>query len=185
MASTLELLRRLSTEKVEFVLVGGMAAIAHGSATVTEDVDLCIRFDLPTLTGVLRALAGTNPRERMNPLKPPVGEPARYVGYRNLYLVTDDGVLDLLSEILAVGDYPAVVANAVEMDLGGFSCRVIGLEDLIACTEDEHVRLKQMKKLNVLMMKVEAKRSSPSNIAAQDDYFRKVVERITLNSKQK
>jgi hypothetical protein len=59
------------------------------------------------------------------------------------------------------------------------------LEDLIACTEDEHVRLKQMKKLNVLMMKVEAKRSSPSNIAAQDDYFRKVVERITLNSKQK
>jgi hypothetical protein len=59
------------------------------------------------------------------------------------------------------------------------------LEDLIASTEDEHLRLKQMKKLNVLMMKVEARRTTPSNMAAQDDYYRKVVERITLNSKQK
>jgi predicted nucleotidyltransferase len=133
MASTLELLRRLSAEKVDFVLVGGMAAIAHGSATVTEDVDLCIRFDLPTLTAVLRALAGTNPRERMNPLTPKVIDPARWVGYRNLYLVTDEGVIDLLSETLEVGRYDAVAANAVEMDLGGFSCRVIGLEDLIRC----------------------------------------------------
>ena len=42
-----------------------------------------------------------------------------------------------------------------------------------------------MKKLNVLLMKLETKRSSPSNIAAQDDYYRKVVERITLHSQQK
>jgi hypothetical protein len=59
------------------------------------------------------------------------------------------------------------------------------LEDLIACTEDEHIRLKQMKKLNVLLMKLEAKRSSPANIASQDDYYRKVVERITLNSQKR
>ena len=58
------------------------------------------------------------------------------------------------------------------------------LEDLIACTEDEHVRLKQMKKLNLLLMKLDARRSTPSNIAAQDDYYRKVVERITLNSQK-
>ncbi len=36
MASTLALLRRLVTEKVEFVLVGGMAAIAHGSLTLPD-----------------------------------------------------------------------------------------------------------------------------------------------------
>jgi DnaJ homologue, subfamily C, member 28, conserved domain len=58
------------------------------------------------------------------------------------------------------------------------------LEDLIACTEDEHVRLKQMKKLNLLLMKLDARRSTPSNIAAQDDYYRKVVERVTLNSQK-
>jgi hypothetical protein len=59
------------------------------------------------------------------------------------------------------------------------------LEDLIACTEDEHERLKQMKKLNVLLMKMDAKRESPVNINSQQDYYRKVVERITLRSKSK
>ncbi len=59
------------------------------------------------------------------------------------------------------------------------------LEDLIACTEDEHERLKQMKKLNVLLMKIDAQRSSPVNIAGQNDYYQKVVERITLHSKNK
>ena len=59
------------------------------------------------------------------------------------------------------------------------------LEDLIACTEDEHERLKQMKKLNVLLMKIDAHRSSPVNIAEQQDYYQKVVERITLHSKSK
>lgn len=59
------------------------------------------------------------------------------------------------------------------------------LEDLIACTEDEHERLKQMKKLNVLLMKIDAQRSTPVNIADQHGYYQKVVERITLHSKSK
>ncbi|MBM9604615.1 DnaJ family domain-containing protein [Desulfopila inferna] len=57
------------------------------------------------------------------------------------------------------------------------------LEELIAATEDEHERLRQMKKLNVLLMKIDAKRSKPSNIAQQDDYYRRVVERVTINTK--
>jgi hypothetical protein len=57
------------------------------------------------------------------------------------------------------------------------------LEELIAVTEDEHVRLKQMKKLSVLLMKIDARRGKVSNIARQDNYYRKVVEKITLNAK--
>lgn len=56
------------------------------------------------------------------------------------------------------------------------------LEDLIVRTDDEHERLKQMKKLNVLLMKVDARRPFSSNISSQHDYYRKVVERITLHS---
>lgn len=59
------------------------------------------------------------------------------------------------------------------------------LEDLIASTEDEHERLKQMKKLNVLLMKVDAKRPFSSNISRQHDYYRRVVEKITVHSKSK
>lgn len=57
------------------------------------------------------------------------------------------------------------------------------IEDLIAATEDEHERLKQMKKLSVLMMKIDAKRSFSSSISEQQDYYQKVVERISLHSK--
>jgi phage protein U len=37
MGSTLDLLRKLSARNVEYILVEGMAAIAHGASTVTED----------------------------------------------------------------------------------------------------------------------------------------------------
>jgi hypothetical protein len=59
------------------------------------------------------------------------------------------------------------------------------LEDLITRTEDEHERLKQMKKLNVLLMKVDARRPFSTNLTSQDDYYRKIVEKITLHSKTK
>lgn len=132
MASTLGLLRRLVTEKVDFVLVGGMAAIAHGSASVTEDVDVCIRFDEATMRGLFRALEGTNPRERMSPARPPLGsDPLRFVGNRNLYVTTDEGVLDLLGEISGLGSYERVAAKSVKLQLADFAVSVVGLEDLL------------------------------------------------------
>lgn len=59
------------------------------------------------------------------------------------------------------------------------------LEQLIASTEDEHQRLQQMRKLSVLLMKVDAARHIPSNIAEQDEYYRKIVERTQVNSSNK
>jgi predicted nucleotidyltransferase len=105
MASTLDLLRRLVEHGVEFALVGGMAAAAHGSSVVTEDVDICIRFDLQTLTGLLSALGESHPRQRMQ--------------------------LDVLSEITGIGSLEALLPGSLLLDLGGFNCRVMGVEDLI------------------------------------------------------
>lgn len=59
------------------------------------------------------------------------------------------------------------------------------IEDLIAQTEDVHVRLKQMKKLNLLLMKVDARRGKPQNITLQDEYYSKIVERVSLHSQSK
>ena len=58
------------------------------------------------------------------------------------------------------------------------------LEDLITSTSDEAERLRQMKKLDVLLMKINAKRPFSSSISSQHDYYRNVVERITVRSKQ-
>jgi hypothetical protein len=41
MASTLDLLKLLNKHQVQYVLVGGMACIFHGSLMVTQDVDVC------------------------------------------------------------------------------------------------------------------------------------------------
>lgn len=133
MASTLELLRRLVREKVEFVLVGGMAAIAHGSLSVTEDVDVCVRFDAETVQRLERALSDLQPLQRMSAARAPVGDWGRFIGNRNLYLDTDLGVLDLLGELTGLGTWERVVANAVTLRLQpDLEVRVIGLTDLIA-----------------------------------------------------
>jgi hypothetical protein len=52
------------------------------------------------------------------------------------------------------------------------------LEDLIASTEDAHQRLKQMKKLNVLLMKIDRCRTRPTRLDQNDDYYRKIVEKL-------
>lgn len=132
MASTLELLRRLVREKVEFVLVGGMAAIAHGSLSVTEDVDVCIRFDANTIERLARALSDLHPVQRMSAVRAPVTDWGRLVGNRNLYLDTDLGVLDLLGELSGLGPWERLVASAVTLRLQpDLEVHVIGLADLI------------------------------------------------------
>ena len=57
------------------------------------------------------------------------------------------------------------------------------LEELIAKTEDEHVRIKQIRKLNFLTMKLDSLRNRPSPLNSHQDYTRKVTEKITLNDK--
>ncbi len=132
MASILGILKRLTESGVEFVLVGGMAATAHGSSMVTEDVDVCIRFDRGTIERMLAALRGLNPLQRMHPDRAPLSvNPATYEGWRNLYVLTDAGQIDFLGEVTGVGGFDEVVRGAIAVDLGGFSCRVMGLEDLI------------------------------------------------------
>jgi len=57
------------------------------------------------------------------------------------------------------------------------------LEELIAATEDEHERLRQMKKLNVLRLKCHTMRQRPIHIE-EGDYHRKVVERISVATRK-
>jgi len=55
------------------------------------------------------------------------------------------------------------------------------IEDLLAACEDEHTRVKQIKKLNYLIMKLCAMKGDTVNIESQEEYYRQVVERISVN----
>lgn len=59
------------------------------------------------------------------------------------------------------------------------------LEDLISQTEDEHQRVKQMKKLSVLLMKLDNQRSRPASIDTDEEYYRRIVEKVTIRSGKK
>jgi hypothetical protein len=90
MDSTLTLLRRLTEQRVEFVIVGGMASTLHGSRLLTQDVDVRVPFDRENVTKILAALSELNPKQRMRPDRSPLStDPATYEGWRNLYVVTD------------------------------------------------------------------------------------------------
>lgn len=57
------------------------------------------------------------------------------------------------------------------------------LEELIASSEDEHIRLQQMRKLEVLLMKMECRRDRPLNLQAHVNYYARVVEKVELKKK--
>ncbi len=52
------------------------------------------------------------------------------------------------------------------------------VEELLAAATDEKTRLRQMKKLDILLRKLEQVRGRPANLATQDAYYRKVVEKV-------
>jgi predicted nucleotidyltransferase len=132
MATTLDLLKRLADRNVELVVVGGLAGIIHGSALVTEDVDVCAPLTPENLSRILAALRELHPRFRMNPGHPPLpDDAAKLAGFKNLYLMTDLGQIDLMSEISGLGPYADVAGHAVTVDVGGVRYSVLSLEGLI------------------------------------------------------
>jgi predicted nucleotidyltransferase len=127
------LLRRLKDHGVEFVVIGGVAASLRGSPVVTYDVDVCAPMAEPNLTKILTALRDLRPRFRFRPDKMPVPQdPARLHGIKNLNLDTDWGTIDLLGELPNIGSFEDLADKTSLMDLGGFTCRVLDLETLLA-----------------------------------------------------
>ncbi len=132
MDSILAILKRLHEQKVEFVIVGGVAGVLHGSSLVTEDLDICAPLTPENLSRILAALEPLHPRWRMPPHKPTIPrEPEKLAGYRHLYLLTDAGVVNVLSEITGLGEYSAIRNRTIPANLPGIECRVIDIESLI------------------------------------------------------
>jgi predicted nucleotidyltransferase len=132
MESNQQIFSRLKDNGVEFVVIGGMAAILHGSVRVTLDLDICAPLVEPNLSKILAALDGTHPRWRMRPDKLPLAtDPERLRGFKHFYLDTDLGTLDILSEVIGIGTFEDALRHSVTMDFGGFTGNVLDLDSLI------------------------------------------------------
>jgi len=136
MQSFSQLLGRLADAGLEFVIVGGFAAVSHGSAYVTKDVDICVVLSEENITRLRVALKDLKPWHRMLPQKlsfleePPLGQ-----AVQNLYLQTDLGMVDILSSVLGLGDFARLKQKAELLEVDGRKFHVISLEDLIVAKE--------------------------------------------------
>lgn len=133
MAELAQALKLLADCKVDCVVVGGVAAGAHGSSQVTFDVDVCYSRDSNNLLRLSDALRSVNATLRGAPKDIPflLDEETRRRGL-NFTFDADIGKIDILGEVQGVGGHQQCVEDSNELELFGIPCRVISLEKLIA-----------------------------------------------------
>lgn len=130
------LINKLVENNFDFIVVGGFAAAAYGSTYVTHDLDVCAVLTPENIEKLRSVLSDLHPQHRMmNPKKSFLDIPEDTNGINNLYLSTDAGVLDLLSNVIGVGDFSQVSKSAIEVSIFGNKCKLISLDDLIKCKQ--------------------------------------------------
>jgi hypothetical protein len=129
----LQLLQLLTAKGVDFVLIGGYAAVLHGSPRVTQDLDVCYATEpanLQILGSVLVDL-----RARLHGVEdevPFVPDERALAAVELLTVDTDLGKLDLMAHPAGAPSYARLRAGAAIYDVGGFVVRVASIPDLIA-----------------------------------------------------
>lgn len=123
----------LTAQNVHFVIIGGQAMRALGSAHLTEDTDICYQRTPANLAALVAALSPIHPYLR----GVPPGLPFRFdvptlAAGLNFTLDTDYGELDILGEVSGVGSYDQVLAQSVEQIVYGLPVRILSVDGLIA-----------------------------------------------------
>lgn len=122
----------LQDREVDFIVIGGVAARAHGSARVTQDVDVCYARSAANLERLVLAL---------KPLKPylrgaPEGLPfewsvATLRAGLNFTLTTTAGAIDLLGEVTGGGRYEDLESHTIKVRIYDRETLVLDLPWLI------------------------------------------------------
>lgn len=126
------LLGALVDAGVEFIVVGGAAATAHGASRLTQDIDVVYARDPANLARITLALEGHAPYPRGAPPGLPFVFDAQTLrNGGNFTLRTDLGDIDLLADITGGGDYRALLPDTVTVHAFGRNVRCLGLRRLI------------------------------------------------------
>lgn len=126
------LLSKLSENDFDFIVIGGFAAAAYGSSFVTSDLDVCAILAPDNIQKLRKALGDIHPLHRIANNKPSfLDTPKSIEGINNLYLQTDAGILDLISNVTGVGDFQELSKSCIEIKIYGYKCKMISIEDLI------------------------------------------------------
>lgn len=126
------ILQALTAGRVEFVLIGGLAANLRGSARVTLDVDIVYARNRENIRRLVGALRPHAPYLRGAPPGLPFSWDEKTVQMGlNFTLVTALGDVDVLGEVAGGGNYEQLLPHSSELEAFGVTLRCVTLERLI------------------------------------------------------
>ena len=117
---------------VEFIVIGGVAGTLHGSAFITQDLDVVYAHNRENIRRLAAALQPHEPYLRGAPEGLPFhwDEPTIRNGL-NFTLTTSFGDLDLLGEATGGGAYEDLLPHSCEVSGFGVRFRLLNLDKLI------------------------------------------------------
>ena len=130
-------LRALHDGGVEFILVGGLAAVVNGAPINTFDIDVVHSRDAANVARLLPVLEALDAVFRMQPERRLKPNASHLASAGHLNLITRYGPVDLLGTIGRDLGYQDLIPHSVELDVAdGLRIRVLDLETLIAIKEE-------------------------------------------------
>jgi len=127
------LLSRLKDSGLPFVVIGGVCVVYHGAPIATFDLDVCCPFGEENVLRIEAAVRDLHPYHRLTQNKLPLEMTRSAFGtLKNVYLQTDLGKLDCLSEISGVGNFETVLRESVVAKFSYGEFRFLNLDSLIA-----------------------------------------------------
>ena len=126
------LLRRLHEHRVDFIIIGGVAAVIHGSSFLTQDLDIVYQRSDANIARLTEALADLDPYLRGVPPGLPFRWSARTIRQGlNFTLTSTAGPIDIFGEIEGGGTYEELLPHTVEITAFGILCRCLDFPALI------------------------------------------------------
>jgi hypothetical protein len=125
------LIGALTDREVDFVIVGAVAMVLHGSPRVTRDLDICYSREPGNLERLAAALDRFAPALRDAPEGLPfVLDAATLKAGLNFTLVSAAGDIDLFGELPGLGAFPVVHRLSEPMAVYGREVQVLSLDGL-------------------------------------------------------
>ena len=166
-----EMFACLDRHGVHYVLIGGLAAVLHGSPLPTLDMDICPSPERSNLERLAAALREMEARLRTPDAPEGVRFPcdSDFLGnVQLLNLVTRFGDLDLSFRPSGTEGFSDLSRGAVEVKLGGRRVAVAALEDVIRSKQAAN-RPKDLRTLPVLRQLLEEIKKKQARDNPQSD----------------
>ena len=154
--------RAFTDHSVQYIVVGGLAAIAHGYSGATRDADAVPAIDLANLERLALALISLNAVLYAHPNRSDLrddGSPPEaqdfvltgdHLGKRLVWqFITDAGPIDIMLIIDGPGGYDVLSCDAETRTVGGSQIMIASLDNLIE-SKEAAARSKDLRALDEL-----------------------------------